>query len=135
MLVDVLRIKSGELPKSIRGLYDAVTHTIWLDSALTRVERRCTLAHELVHAERRDVRIADPVLNGRQEIVVHREAARRLISVDQLAEAIVWAVEARELAECLDVDLPTLQARLETLNARERGYLEQIARSRQCEEA
>lgn len=42
---------------------------------------------------------------------------------------------ALKVAECLDVDLPTLQARLDSLNASEREYLDRVARSRQCEEA
>lgn len=125
-----LQIRSGRLPDKVRGLYDALTHTVWIDSRLTRVQRRCTLEHELVHAERGDTALPDPVANTKQEQLVHREASRRLISIDQLAEAISWATEACELAECLDVDLPTLQTRLDVLSAAERAHLEQIAAAR-----
>lgn len=128
-------IRVTRLPDEFMGCYDASTDTIWLDDRLTGPEHRCTLTHELVHAERQDQPLGNPDLSAKREVVVHREAARRLISVDQLAEAVAWAAEARELAECLDVDLPTLQARLDSLNASEREYLDRVARSRQCEEA
>ena len=114
------------------GCYDASTDTIWLDDRLTGPEHRCTLAHELVHAERQDQPLGNPDLSAKREVVVHREAARRLISVDQLADAVAWAAEARELADCLDVDLPTLQARLDVLSDAERDYLETITSRRDC---
>jgi len=126
-----LQIRSGRLPDKVRGLYDAVTHTVWLDNRLTRVQRRCTLEHELVHAERGDTALPDPVANAKQEQLVHREASRRLIPIDQLGDALKWTIEARELAECLEVDLPTLQTRLDALGAAERAYLEEIARRRE----
>ncbi len=62
---------------------------------------------------------------------MEREAVRRLIPVDQSADVLRWAIEARELAECLDVDLPTLQARLDYLSDHERNYLEEVAAPRQ----
>lgn len=127
------RVINTELPEQVRGVYDVATHTVWLERRLTQRERRCTLEHELVHAERGDAPLADPVANAKQEQLVHREAARRLIPVEHLADALRWAIEARELAECLDVDLPTLQARLDALNTAEREHLEQITRAKDWE--
>ena len=118
------------LPDHLYGCYDKHTDTIWIDDRLTPAERRCTLEHEHIHAARGDEPLPDPVMNERQELRVHREAARRLVSVDQLADAIKWATDARELAANLEVDLPTLQARLDQLNEHETAYLREIADSR-----
>lgn len=112
------------------GMYDLPNHTIYLDDRLNGTQRRCTLTHETIHAERGDTALPDTVLNARQERLVHQEAARRLIPVDDLVEAVRWAGEMRELAEILDVDLGTLQARLDALSQVERTLLEQIASAR-----
>jgi hypothetical protein len=121
------RIVTTRLPDHLYGCYDAHSDTIWVDDRLTPAERRCTLTHEHIHAERGDTALADRVLEAKQERAVHQEAARRLVSVDDLAEALKWAVDAREIAACLDVDLPTLQARLDLLNEYESAYLREIA--------
>lgn len=111
----------------VRGFYDKASHTIWIDDRLTPRQYRCTEAHELIHAERGDVDPGEPVARAKQETLVHREAARRLIPIDQLGDAIAWTEEANELAECLNVDLVTLQARLDALTQAEVSYLHQIA--------
>ena len=123
-------VRITRLPDEVMGCYDAASNVVWLDDRLSRQEHRCTLEHELVHAERGDTALPDPVANAKQEQLVHREASRRLIPIDQLGDALKWTIEARELAECLEVDLPTLQARLDALDAAERAHLEQIAARR-----
>lgn len=130
IMLDSVTIVTTSMPPGHRGLYDVVTNTIWLDRRLTRAERRCTIAHELIHAERRDVRLDNRYLSAKQERLVHREASQRLIELQDLAEAIRWTTEASELAECLDVDLVTLQTRLDALSHAERALLEQIAAAR-----
>lgn len=68
-----------------RGRVDG--HTITLHPLLTQAERRSTLAHELVHLERGP---APPHLTAREELLVEEIAARRLVDLDDLADAIVW---------------------------------------------
>lgn len=124
-------IRITRLPDEFLGCYDSSSNVVWLDDRLTPAERRCTLEHELVHAERGDTALPDRVANAKQEQLVHREASRRLIPIDQLGDALRWTIEARELAECLEVDLATLQTRLNALGAAERAYLEEIASRRE----
>lgn len=52
-----------------------------------QVERRCTIAHELVHDERR-VYPTDRALREKEETAVERIAARRLIELPELVDAL-----------------------------------------------
>jgi gp43 len=90
--------------------------TILLDIRLSRVEERCTLAHELVHAERGPF---PRWLTTREESVVDAKAARRLIPLDALGEALAWSLHPSVAAEELDVDPSTLEALLRDLAATE----------------
>lgn len=122
-----ISIRVTDLGTRLRGLYDHATRTVWLNERLNRVQTRCTLEHELVHAERGDVDPQDRWLRVKQETLVHREAARRLISLAELADAAPWITGPTELAECLDVDLETLKARLDSLTQAETAHLNEIA--------
>jgi hypothetical protein len=96
---------------------------IVLHSRLNRAERKCALAHELIHAERADVALADPILAAKQERAVDCEAARRLISLDALTDALMWTAHRRELADTLGVDVPTAFCRLSHLTELELDYI------------
>lgn len=89
---------------------------ILLDIKLSRIEERCTLAHELVHAERGPF---PRWATAREEAAVNAEAARRLIPLDALGEALAWSLHPTVAAEELDVDPPTLEALLRNLAAAE----------------
>src|SRR5580765_8880492 len=81
-------------------------------------QRRCTLAHEIVHLDR-GIEYCGPFA-AREELLVHREAARRLVTVADLAAAVRGpgaADSAATLAAALDVD--TLTVRLALLTPRE----------------
>jgi hypothetical protein len=102
------------------GLTNFCRHTISLRRGLTQVERRCTLAHELHHIAR------GPFLDvnrAKEELAVDREAARQLIDVRALGEALAWAHNYAEAAEELWVDRGTLEARIHHLHPAERAYL------------
>ena len=118
-----LTIRTSQLPAGLMGLWDESTRTLWLDEGLSPPERRCTLVHELVHAERGDVPCGDSALDARQERRVEREAARRLVGFGELIDVLRWAVNAAEAAEVLGVDLATLEARLGGLTEREHDEL------------
>lgn len=109
------------LPDQIMGLQRGAR--IWLCRTLTQAERRCTLTHELVHRERGPVP-ADPAAAAREEQIVDEITARRLITLPQLADALRWSRQPRELAEHLWVDQPTLQTRMATLDPVEVADLE-----------
>lgn len=96
------------------------TATVSLRTDLTQAERRSTVCHEVVHLER------GPGLLGfedREESAVEREAAKRLIGIRELGEALAWAGSFAEAADELWVDVGTLRARLSYLHPAERAYL------------
>lgn len=94
-------------------------HTIVLD----RRERNAVLAHELVHEERGGG-IDHPgmpagwqAIVAREELIVDREAARRLIPTDELAAFIaarvsIGPVTVEELADEFDVPTWLVRVRL-----------------------
>jgi len=95
---------------------------IALRAGTTLAQRRCTLAHELIHLER-GIRDCGPWLL-REEQLVHAEAARRLVTLEALCRAtrsLGRADQLAELAQVLDVDSETLQLRLTRLDRRERA--------------
>ncbi|MCZ2837182.1 ImmA/IrrE family metallo-endopeptidase [Modestobacter sp. VKM Ac-2985] len=117
-----------ELPTGV-GWWLPDVMGIVLDRRLTRVERRCALAHELQHVDRGDVQVFaigpdGPRLAQRQERRADREAARRLVEVQALALAMrVHPHDPAAVAEELDVTVDVLRCRLDTLRPAERGLL------------
>lgn len=99
-----------------RGMCRWNRRTILLDIKLSRIEERCTLTHELVHAERGPF---PRWATAREEAAVNAEASRRLIPLDALGEALAWSLHPAAVAEELDVDPPTLEALLRNLAAAE----------------
>lgn len=93
---------------------------ILMSSNQSQAERRCTLAHELVHLDRGPVTAAEL---DREEEIVERIAARQLIDIRKLGEAIAWSSDPATVAEELWVDEPMLKARLDGLHPAERAYL------------
>lgn len=103
------------------------TVTIHLDPRLSRRERRCVLAHELVHAER-GVGYGRGTPSGLVEVeerVVWRETARRLVPPDELASLVAAfdgvPLELWEVAEHFDVDQVVARLACEALRARSVG--------------
>jgi hypothetical protein len=84
-------------------------------------QRRCTLAHEIVHLER-GLHDCGP-WQSREELAVHTTACRRLIPVGALVNGIrdLGGAEDRPaLAQLLDVDCETLALRFAVLDRQER---------------
>ncbi len=103
-----------------------------LCSTLTQAERRCTLTHEIVHVERGPVP-DDERLAQREEAIVDRITACRLIELDHLVDALAWnrwRVDADTAGE-LWVDLPTLLIRVKNLTDDERRYIDAELERRQ----
>jgi hypothetical protein len=100
-------------------------NVILIDRHQLQVERRCTVAHELVHDERR-VFPTNGTLLAREEAAVERTAARRLIELPDLVDALraCSSRHAHDLADHLWVDLPMLEARMNALDPVEVAELE-----------
>jgi DNA-directed RNA polymerase specialized sigma24 family protein len=96
---------------------------ISLRNNLTWAERRSTVLHECLHAERGPT--LEGVLAEREELWIRRETARLLLpDVRQIGEALAWsALSPEEAADELHVDVGVLRDRLRWLHPAERGYL------------
>jgi len=85
----------------------------------SQAQRRCTLAHELAHVE---LGHTGPV-DAHDERATSQLAARWLITLEQLLDALRWADDLPTVADELWVDEPTLLARLDGLTDAERAAL------------
>ncbi len=118
--VDLLLVRA---PIAGRGRYYHERRCIVIDSRLGLAEQRAVLHHELVHAERGDTPCCTPELEARQEASCEQEAARRAISLECLADAMLWARCPAEAADELRVDEALLGVRLLHLHPSERAYI------------
>lgn len=103
------------LPPGLIGATDTTARRIHLDSRMLQAQRRCTLDHELVHAEAGDLGCQGP----KREAWIAQASARRLITLERLLDAVRWALSVEELADELFVDVDTLRCRLEHLHPSE----------------
>lgn len=92
---------------------------VWLDPRLTQVERRCVLAHELVHLEHGHEGCQPAAV----EHAVRAETARRLITIDSFLAAIPWSEHLAVLADELWVTEQVLLDRLAGLTPTERAAI------------
>lgn len=111
-------------PMSGRLLGELRYPVIALRSGTSAAQRRCTLAHELVHLERGGWDCGPWA--GREEQLVHAEAARRLVPLGTLGLALRELGgdhDLAALAQLLDVDRQTARLRLALLSSPERRRL------------
>lgn len=116
-----------------RGWYDADRNVVVVRAGMTLGERRSTLAHELVHVEAHDVvrrGLWRDVCEAGMEARADEIAARNLIRISDLIDALTDTADYDAAAEVLGVDVDLLQARLRTLTDAERWHLEQATRPR-----
>lgn len=107
---------------------------ILLDSRLTQRARRSCLAHELAHLDRGDEACEGPDgdrLSRRQEAAADDLASRRMIPLDDLADAVVWCLGYDEVADHLHVDERTVRARIKGLSVAEKAYIERRSSTRE----
>lgn len=97
------------------GATDGAT-VIYMDPVQLQVERRCTVAHEQAHIELGHTRGHHPD----DERTATQLAARWLVEMPAILDALRWSEELEEVADQLWVDLPTLMARLDGLTSEER---------------
>lgn len=112
------------LSDGVLGCWAPDVRTIYLSPDLDQAERRSTLTHELVHAIRGDQPCVSTILELRQEAIVEAEAARLLIPLIDLAEALMWCRDEAELAEEMWVDEGLVRARLAALTDVDKAFLE-----------
>lgn len=111
------KIIDARLPDGVLGATDGTT--IWLDTDLTRGERRCVLAHELAHVAAGDAGTCTSVIERRIDFAV----ARALITIEPLGHAAAWSPRLEVIAQELEVTPETVQNRLRTLTCREHADL------------
>ena len=119
-----VRLYWADLPQGTLALTDG-RERIWIDPHQTQVQRRCTLAHELAHIELGHTGGCTP----RDEADADALAARNLIPLQKLLDALRWSEELEEVAEELAVDMPTLIARLDNLTEAERREIADLHRA------
>lgn len=106
------------------GEYLHLEQRITLDPRMTRRQARSVLAHELVHAEHADVVTMCNAVNLRQEQAADRIAARRLIDISDLGDAMLACENhLSAMAVELRVSDALLRVRRDNLNNTERLYL------------
>lgn len=102
---------------------------MWLDRRLLQSERRSTLAHEIIHLERGLV--PDARWRGREERAVDTIAARRLVDLDELVDALLWTRQRDELATELWLDAGMLAALVGSITDAERAWIDAELERRQ----
>lgn len=112
-----------DLGDDVLGVTDFDEQSVTLTTGMTQAQRRSTVAHEIVHAERGPV---PPWLQAREERDVDAAAARWLIPWPVLVDACRWARTLEELAEELWVDAATAECRLRHLHPSERTKLMEV---------
>lgn len=97
---------------------------IRLRRGMLRRQARCVLAHELRHHDTGDVPTGSAILDARQERRADREAARLLIDLRDLGDALVLHdCHLGAVAVELHVSRAAVENRLRYLHPAERGYL------------
>lgn len=93
-----------------------------LDKEMRRARRRCALAHAIAHLDLAHTPVGVDY-EAWQEREADKLAARRLIPLDALADALRWTRSTPEIAAELDVDVGILLARVDVIHPVERAVL------------
>lgn len=111
----------GGLPPGQLGATDG--RRIWIATGLTIRERRCTLAHELVHI---DLDLVSDVTWASEQRVRDVTARRLLPDIDAVASSLAGGVDMATASDELWVTEDVLTDRLTTLDDAERAMLNHI---------
>lgn len=103
-----------------RGTFDHRTLTLSVRRGMTQAQRRSTVRHELEHFRRGRVWVE---WREQEELACEKAAARDLISMHALGEALAWSQDIDEVADELFVDPELVQTRCKHLHPTERAYL------------
>ncbi|MCX6396586.1 MAG: ImmA/IrrE family metallo-endopeptidase [Propionibacteriales bacterium] len=105
-----------------------VRRVILIEAGSSPEVQRSSLAHAVAHLDLGHRRTVAGFFENREELQADHLAARRLIEVDQLADALRWSQDRGEVALQLGVDLATLQTREAGLTPAERRRLRGVRR-------
>lgn len=112
-----------QLDHGVRGLVRG--NRIWLCKTLDQAERRTTLSHEIGHLERGILPTGkNSMYTRREERIVDEIAARRLIPLPALIDALKWTNQPSELADVLWTTERIVKCRMESLDPVEVAELE-----------
>ena len=106
------------------AFWSPADRVIVVDESITRAERRCALAHEIAHMDMGDRPTDLCFFASRQETAADKLAARRLVDPHDLAAALRWTQDPREIAAELAVTLNVLALRWRWMHPAERGPAE-----------
>lgn len=94
------------------GRYIPALHTILIRPRMRAALDRSVIAHEIVHAERRECQTGVPILDLRMERNADTTASLRLIGEDQLIDLMQWSPDPGRWAVELSVTADILEARI-----------------------
>lgn len=118
-----------EAPCPTKGLYFPDEPLIVIAVGLTSIERRCVLAEELGHHTLRHRPSRDLITTVQCVLAARRWAAPRLMTLEDLANALAGASSFMEVADSLDVDKVMLRQRLDDLTLADHiRVLQQVGR-------
>jgi Zn-dependent peptidase ImmA (M78 family) len=95
------------------------SRVILLERGTDAARRRCSLAHAIAHLDLGHGAAMTARFERRQEAEATQLAARRLRPLDDLVWAVQWTHDLEEAAVELEVDMDTLQTRMEHLHPSE----------------
>ncbi len=121
LIPDGWKLVYSDLPGNRCGQVSWRENSITIDPRLPRPAQRCTLAHEIQHIHRGP---CPPGHRSQEERAVEEAAARDLIGLHDLGEALAESTDLDYVAAVLDVDRPMLEARLGRLRPEEAAWLE-----------
>lgn len=93
---------------------------ILIDHDMPAADQRSHLAHEIAHL---DLAHSDPICEGKEERSADLLAARRLLAIDDLADALCWALCDEEVADVLNVTADVVTVRIQNLTPDEKAYI------------
>lgn len=120
-------IETENIARRYRGWYDPETQSVVVRADLPWPKKHSTLAHELAHVELGDAHRPTwwgAVREDDMEADANELAARDLIPLWRLAGVLQDAQAAEDAAAQLDVDARMVRARLASLTAVERRFLD-----------
>lgn len=120
-----VRIRTATTPHGWWGVYDHQRRLITLRPGMAPIQARCTLMHELGHAH-----YGHEGVDGKQEFQANRWAARRLLDLDEVAEAARQEQCGAAAAARLDVLPSVLNIYLRTLTDEEKRLIWAASRRR-----
>jgi hypothetical protein len=121
-------IRHRPLSHGVPEVMCARRRVILIASGSTWPEKRCSLAHAVAHLDLGHHLAPSSMFDKANESAANQLAARRLITLEALADVLCWTRWRAEIAAELQVDLVTLDNRQRHMHMSERGWLRRNVR-------